>query len=131
MPCKITQKINPKKKGLLLFVSFLFISLVFTFFINPEKIPLFPVCYFHSITGLKCPTCGMTRAIHYLLHGNVKTALYYNALIVLLPFTLFLPFVRTDILFNKFTIIAFVSLLVIYAIFRNLFFEPFHVIYNP
>jgi hypothetical protein len=44
----------------------------------------FPACTFHQLTGLWCPGCGMTRATHDLLHGDVAGALGSN---------LFTPFV--------------------------------------
>jgi hypothetical protein len=31
-----------------------------------------------AVTGLPCIFCGMTRALHYLLHGDVARAAYYN-----------------------------------------------------
>ena len=44
-----------------------------------------PVCPFHELTGLWCPGCGLTRATHALLRGNVGAALGYN---LLFPFFL-------------------------------------------
>lgn len=41
-------------------------------------------CPVHDLTGLYCMTCGATRAMLSLLHGQVMTALRQNALIVLL-----------------------------------------------
>ena len=39
------------------------------------------------MTGLDCPGCGSLRALHQLLHGNIKSALHFNALLVCgLPF---------------------------------------------
>jgi ethanolamine transporter EutH len=52
------------------------------FFFNPGTHGFYPVCLFHSLTGLNCPGCGMTRALHALLHGNVLLALRDNALFV-------------------------------------------------
>jgi hypothetical protein len=40
----------------------------------------FPLCGFHWLTGLKCPLCGMTRALSALLHGHPAQALQLNAL---------------------------------------------------
>jgi Protein of unknown function (DUF2752) len=53
------------------------------FFFNPSTHGFYPVCMFHSLTGLNCPGCGMTRALYALLHGNLRLALKDNALFVL------------------------------------------------
>lgn len=42
----------------------------------------FPPCPFHALTGLYCPGCGSTRALHALLHGEVVQALAMNPLLV-------------------------------------------------
>jgi hypothetical protein len=52
------------------------------FFFNPATHPFYPVCQFHRLTGLNCPSCGMTRAAHALLHGEFMAALRDNALLV-------------------------------------------------
>ena len=44
---------------------------------NPAGSGFLP-CPFHAITGLWCPGCGMTRAVHQLLNGNVAGALSSN-----------------------------------------------------
>lgn len=54
---------------------------------DPATSPgLFPPCVWHAATGTACPGCGITRALHHLLHGRIATALGYNAvgLVVLL-----------------------------------------------
>jgi len=40
-------------------------------------------CPFHELTGLWCPGCGLTRATHALLRGDIGTALGYNLLLPL------------------------------------------------
>lgn len=45
-----------------------------------------PGCPFHALTGLYCPGCGATRALHALVHGDVMHALAMNPM-----FTLTLP----------------------------------------
>lgn len=43
-------------------------------------------CFFHLITGLLCPGCGVTRMCVALLHLDFKTAFYSNqALFLLMP----------------------------------------------
>jgi len=44
---------------------------------------LFPSCPFHALTGWYCPGCGITRALHALVHFDVARALAMNALVVL------------------------------------------------
>jgi hypothetical protein len=53
------------------------------FFFDPATHRFYPVCLFHSLTGLNCPGCGGTRAAHELLHGHLLRALRDNALLVL------------------------------------------------
>ena len=38
-------------------------------------------CPFHAATGLWCPGCGMTRAVHRLLRGDVLGALSFNVFV--------------------------------------------------
>ncbi len=57
---------------------------VVLFWFNPAQSRFYPFCFFHQLTGLHCPGCGGTRALHQLLHGNVAVALHLNALLVIL-----------------------------------------------
>jgi hypothetical protein len=68
------------------------------FFFNPSTHGFYPVCMFHSLTGLNCPGCGMTRALYALLHGNLRLALKDNALFVILLVVLAIWSVRFFIL---------------------------------
>ena len=38
----------------------------------------YPRCVFHAVTGLLCPGCGTTRALHQLLHGHFAAAFRLN-----------------------------------------------------
>lgn len=49
---------------------------------TPGSSGWFPECLFHRVTGLYCPGCGSTRAVHCLLHGQWRLALQMNPLIV-------------------------------------------------
>jgi hypothetical protein len=52
-------------------------------YFDPTNAGFFPACPLYSLTGFACPGCGLTRGFHALSHGDVLTALDYNAL---LPF---------------------------------------------
>lgn len=39
-------------------------------------------CLFHLLTGLYCPGCGGTRAVYYLLHGQLVTSLQFHPLVL-------------------------------------------------
>lgn len=44
-------------------------------------------CPMYQITGWQCPLCGLQRAVHALLHGDLLAAWRYNpALWLLLPY---------------------------------------------
>jgi hypothetical protein len=54
---------------------------------DPATSRLFPPCPLRYLTGWYCPGCGSLRAIHQLLHGNLREAWAMNPLaIALLPF---------------------------------------------
>lgn len=51
---------------------------------DPSGVTPFPVCPFYAITGLYCPGCGTLRALHALLHADIRSAFGFNAVTVLL-----------------------------------------------
>ena len=62
----------------------------FLYFVPPGQEAPYPPCWFHALTGLHCPGCGSTRCLHALLHGDLGQAAAYNGLLLLaLPFLLF------------------------------------------
>jgi hypothetical protein len=40
----------------------------------------FPPCMFHLLTGYWCVSCGLTRALHALVHGDLRRAFAMNPL---------------------------------------------------
>jgi len=38
----------------------------------------FSICFFHTLTNLPCPGCGLTRSFVWLLHGDVVRSLAFN-----------------------------------------------------
>ena len=41
-----------------------------------------PLCPLHAVTGIPCPTCGMTRGLGCLLHGHLAAAFLFNPLMI-------------------------------------------------
>lgn len=56
--------------GMILGVALLFL-------VPPENLPFTP-CEFQSLTGHSCLTCGMTRSLHAITHGELITSLRYH-----------------------------------------------------
>lgn len=70
--------------------SLLLAGCVYLYAFEPGKTGVFPVCLFRAFTGLTCPGCGSTRAMHQILHGHFAAAFMLNPLFLLaLPFLLF------------------------------------------
>ena len=44
----------------------------------------FPLCPLAGSMGVPCPGCGLTRATLALLHGDVRAALHFHPLVLLL-----------------------------------------------
>jgi len=60
---------------------------VLLYLFNPSRYGFYPRCPLYVTTGLLCPGCGSQRALYYLVHGQLGTALRCNALLMLsLPF---------------------------------------------
>ncbi len=51
--------------------------------VDPNVPGHYPLCPTKAITGLDCPGCGGLRAVHSLLHGDLRGALDHNAFVVL------------------------------------------------
>ena len=58
---------------------------------DPSEVSFFPPCVLKTLTGYDCPGCGVTRATHSLLHGDLAGVWHYNpALFVGVPLIFFL-----------------------------------------
>jgi len=51
---------------------------------DPSTGGVFLPCPFRTLTGWWCPGCGLTRATHHLLRGDVTQALRYHALVIVI-----------------------------------------------
>lgn len=51
--------------------------------VDPNTSSLYPQCPFRAITGYDCPGCGITRALHAALRGDLVQAASHNLLLVI------------------------------------------------
>jgi hypothetical protein len=92
---------------------------------NPAEVHFFPKCALYSLTGLYCPGCGTTRAIHYLLHGDIAGAFAMNPLMVIAsPVLVLLLFKRSWAMRPWVAWTAF-AVLILYGVLRNIPAWPF------
>lgn len=103
---------------------------------NPSNVNFFPVCPLYKFTGIHCPGCGLTRAFHALFHGDILTALHYNALLPIFAFIIGFAFVSFFLIavrgrglswrvFPPASLYGFVVLSAAFFLLRNLPFYPF------
>lgn len=109
-------------------------------YFDPTKTGFLPRCPLYSVTGFACPGCGLTRGFHALLHGDVLTALDYNALLPLFGLLLgfgFLSLVYFAMrgrrigfnLLHPTALWGFLFLLMVFGVTRNLPWYPFSVLF--
>jgi hypothetical protein len=110
-------------------------GLLLLYQVAPTAGTWYPPCLIHWATGLHCPGCGTTRALHALLHGDWRQALAYNALTTfVLPLGLWYglrqviatlagwpaPILRL----NRVTLTFLFAVVILFTVARNLPFEP-------
>jgi hypothetical protein len=59
------------------------------------------VCLIKHVTNIPCPSCGSTRSVLSLFHGNLKQAIYWNPIGILL--VLIMIIVPIWIIYDYFT----------------------------
>jgi hypothetical protein len=121
-------------------VSAIATASAFVWYFNPSNVNFFPVCPLFAMTGLACPGCGLTRGFHALFHGDVISALDYNALLPVFGF-IFAYFTAAMILialrgrglsfgiFRPRFLYGFLITALAFAVARNLPIYPFSVLY--
>jgi hypothetical protein len=109
-------------------------------YFDPTTAGFFPYCPLLRFTGFACPGCGLTRGFHALLHGDVMTALDFNALIPLFVFILgYLVASLLSLAIRGRAIVGLernlvflwilVGVLITFGVLRNLPFYPFTILF--
>jgi len=112
----------------------------FVSYFNPTNVSFFPVCPLYSLTGLACPGCGLTRGFHALFHGDILTALDFNAMIP--AYAAFFGYLFISMLliswrgrglsmsiFKLKWAWGFIGLAFVFTVLRNLPYYPFSVLF--
>lgn len=105
-------------------------------YFNPTTAGFFPVCPLFKLTGINCPGCGLTRGFHALFHGDVLTALHYNALLPIFAFLIGFMIVSLALIvvrgrglswkiFPPAALYGFLFLMAAFFVLRNLPYYPF------
>ncbi len=96
--------------------------------IPPGEGSPWPGCIFHKLTGLYCPACGNTRALHALLHFDIPACFSRNALF--LPSLALLAGVLLSNRIRHSAAIGYIAatIYVIFTISRNLPWYPFNLL---
>lgn len=95
-------------------------------------------CVFKTLTHLNCPSCGVSRMCVSISHGDIKSAFYYNQVLVFLTPLIALYYIFYQIRYIRTgqrkisklennTMILIIVILVIYGIVRNLPFYPYRL----
>lgn len=95
---------------------------------DPEKTVWFPKCVLVQTTGIYCPGCGTSRALHALMEGRVADALRMNALMIVALPLLATMFIRPEWFRRPWIGWTAFGVLLGYAILRNLPMWPFHLL---
>ena len=108
-------------------------------YFNPTTAGFFPVCPLYYLTGIHCPGCGLTRGLHALFHGDVLTALDYNAMLPVYLFIFGYFFVSLIFIvvrgrglswkvFKPAAMYGFLTVALVFTVLRNLPFYPFSIL---
>lgn len=110
------------------------------FWFEPTAETFFPACPIYKVSGFACPGCGMTRAFHAILQGDVAGAFRFNIFMPLMFGILAFIFVsmavhsiggrrlRLPSIPAGITVACFV-LMMIYGVVRNIPVYPFNILF--
>lgn len=93
-------------------------AIVYVF--DPTTARFYPPCPFRLLTGLLCPGCGGTRALHALLHGDVAAAFAFNPMLFVAMGTAAFVTVRPSLLTKTWFAWTAAAVLLGWGVVRNL-----------
>lgn len=113
------------------------IFLIILYLIFYKKLGISIPCFFHKITGLYCPGCGITRMLESILKLNIYQAFRYNPLV----FTYLIGYIiykiinyRHKIKLNNYFIYVLLFITITFGILRNIpifdYLKPTEIISN-
>ena len=120
-----------KKLQLVLFYFLTTLTIVILYNFDPaQSSGIYPPSLTRELGGFYCAGCGMLRGLHQLLHGNIRTALRFNPLIIIsLPYICywFIPyftkyFYQLDtfkIYYKKIHLASVIIIFLLYGMLRN------------
>lgn len=109
------------KFGRIFILVLLGLSIIFLFIKKFAKITG-SICLIRGLTGVPCPSCGMSRAIIAFINGDIINAFKFHPLFWL-PFILFVLIVFKRKFFKQIIIGAIILTMIVY-IFRMVMFFP-------
>ena len=108
------------KFGKILILVLLGLSIIFLLIKKFSKITG-SICLIRGLTGVPCPSCGMSRAIIAFINGDIINAFRFHPLFWL-PFILFILIVFKRKFFKQIIIGAIISTIAIYFLRMAIFF---------
>ena len=123
------------KKFIITIAIIVFITMmaIVYFNVNPEVSVYMPKCIIKQLTGFDCPSCGVQRAAHAILHGDVIKAISYNPFFVFAaPYFLLVLYATVfkntfaqkihRIVFHRYALYSYITLFFCWWIIRNIWF---------
>ena len=94
----------------------------------PQEHSFWPGCPLYRFTGLYCPFCGGTRALHALFCGEFAASLAWNMMLVPELLMLTSLFILPDGKFSRRMLAIFMVVFVVFGVIRNLPWAPFNLL---
>ena len=98
---------------------------VLAYFGTPGQSKWLPSCLFNTWTGLYCPGCGNTRALHAFVHGDILNCISNNLLLIPACILLVVLCLYPKLSCNKYLCWSITVVVIVFFILRNLPWYPF------